>query len=182
MGTAGGPGTGPRQLPVPTLAGLAGLAAAAAAAALGALGAGRWRRGRDPATQEGLAVGESGIEGGGKGLFAARAFRQGEVLCYYTGAQIKIADMLRKSRKGPQGTAYVMGFGLNKYLDAEFRPDVLARYLNDSKDKRRYNVYFNKRWELRRAEVVALRDIAPGEELFVSYRANYWKVDGRQLR
>ena len=113
---------------------------------------------------------------------SARAFRRGEVLCYYTGAQIKIADMLRKSRKGPQGTAYVMGFGLNKYLDAEFRPDVLARYLNDSKDKRRYNVYFNKQWELRRAEVVALRDIAPGEELFVSYGANYWKVDGRQQR
>ena len=42
----------------------------------------------------------------------------------------------------------------------------------------RHNVRFVKLWEERRADVVALRDIAAGEELFVSYGSNYWKVHG----
>ena len=78
----------------------------------------------------------------------------------------------------PNDRAYVMGFGLNKYLCARDRLHVLARYINDHADPSRHNVRFVKLWDERRADVVALRDIAAGEELFVSYGTNYWKVHG----
>ncbi|CAD7942586.1 unnamed protein product [Amoebophrya sp. A25] len=47
----------------------------------------------------------------------------------------------------------------------------LASYLNDCKP---YNCYFVKRPEAGCADVVALRDIEPGEELYVSYGKMYW--------
>ena len=124
----------------------------------------------------GLAVRTSSVPGAGQGLFVERDVRKGQVVCAYTGQRINIAEMLR--RKDPNDRAYVMGFGLNKYLCARDRPQVLARFINDHADPARHNVRFVKLWEERRADVVALRDIAAGEELFVSYGSNYWKVHG----
>lgn len=124
----------------------------------------------------GLVVRPSSVAGAGQGLFVERAVKKGEVVCAYTGQRINIAEMLR--RKDPSDRAYVMGFGLNKYLCARDRLHVLARFINDHADPARHNVRFVKLWEERRADVVATRHIAAGEELFVSYGANYWKVHG----
>ena len=60
-------------------------------------------------------------------------------------------------------------------IDAGPHPDVLARYINDNADKARLNVRFDKDPEHRLARVIALRPLAAGEELFVSYGAGYWK-------
>ena len=51
----------------------------------------------------------------------------------------------------------------------------LLRYINDNADKARLNVRFDKDPEHRLARVIALRPLAAGEELFVSYGAGYWK-------
>ncbi len=50
----------------------------------------------------------------------------------------------------------------------------LARYINDCRNPLLYNVQFKKDPEHGIAYVVAIRDIEPGEELFVDYGKWYW--------
>lgn len=47
--------------------------------------------------------------------------------------------------------------------------DVTRRYINDCRNASLYNVAFRKLPEERKALVVALKDINPGEEIFVDY-------------
>lgn len=47
--------------------------------------------------------------------------------------------------------------------------DVTRRYINDCRNASLYNVAFKKLPEERKALVVALKDIKPGEEIFVDY-------------
>jgi hypothetical protein len=70
------------------------------------------------------------------------------------------------SGEGEQGIVWV---------DAQADSSVLARYINDARLPLAYNVEFRKRPEHRDAEVVALRDIVEGEELFVDYGVAYWR-------
>jgi len=97
-----------------------------------------------------------------------------------------------------------MRLGPQVYVDARERLDVLARYINDCRNKLKYNVRFDKQPEVRgcvctalcyrchgggdviawplsrlceqqkRALVVALRRIEAGEELYVNYGRFYW--------
>ena len=70
------------------------------------------------------------------------------------------------------------GFGLNAHVDAGPHPGVLARYVNDVEGA--YNVRFVKLGAAKtverppRALVVALRDVAAGEELYARYGSGYW--------
>ncbi|CEM26558.1 unnamed protein product [Vitrella brassicaformis CCMP3155] len=105
------------------------------------------------------------------GLFACKAFRRGEVLCEYSGTVLTLRQLLQQRDR-----TYVMGgFGLNAHIDAGPHPEVLARYINDNFDKSKINVRFNKLKTLKRAEVIALRAIEPGEELYASYGQVYWR-------
>jgi hypothetical protein len=61
------------------------------------------------------------------------------------------------------------------WLDASSTLDVQARYINDPLLPLAYNVSFVKRPELALSEVVALRDISCGEELYVDYGRDYWR-------
>lgn len=47
--------------------------------------------------------------------------------------------------------------------------DVTRRYINDCRNTSLYNVAFRKLPEERKALVVALKDINPGDEIFVDY-------------
>ncbi|KAF1777994.1 SET domain [Phytophthora cactorum] len=68
-----------------------------------------------------------------------------------------------------------MKLGDGVYVDALNCPDVLARYINDCRGHRGgFNVHFVKRPEDTKADVVAMRDIHPGEELYVNYGRLYW--------
>lgn len=118
----------------------------------------------------GLEVRPSRIPSAGSGLFTNRAFASGSVVCTYTGDVYERAAALHLADK-----SYLMKLGNGTYVDARTRPDVLARYINDCRGRLGgYNVVFDKQPDMARALVVALRDIAEGEELFVDYGRMYW--------
>lgn len=119
---------------------------------------------------DGLQVKPSNIPGAGQGLFAAREFEQGEVLCAYTGVVYPSREAWKRPDK-----SYLMKLGGGKYVDALHSPEVLARYINDCRGHRGgFNVQFDKRPEENKANVVAMRDIRAGEELYVNYGRMYW--------
>ena len=121
------------------------------------------------ASRDGLEVRASRLAGAGSGLFAAREFARGAIVCEYVGAELRTADALKLADK-----SYLMRLGPQCYVDARQRPEVRARYVNDCRDARAYNLEFIKRPNDRKALVRATRDIAPGEELYVSYGKLYW--------
>ncbi|KAJ0398746.1 hypothetical protein P43SY_009814 [Pythium insidiosum] len=119
--------------------------------------------------QDGVEARDSLIEGAGRGLFATRRHARGDVVCEYVGEILEN----RVAWKLPD-KAYLMKLGDGKYVDARRCEHVLARFINDCRDKRRYNVAFEKRPAENKALVVALRDIEVDEELFVDYGRFYW--------
>lgn len=117
----------------------------------------------------GLEPRPSRIEGAGLGLFATRAFAPGETLCEYRGVKLRTVQAMRLSDK-----SYLMRLGPQCYVDSKPTKHVLARYINDARDRKLTNVVFEKQPEHERALVVAIRDIAPGDEVFVDYGKWYW--------
>lgn len=75
---------------------------------------------------------------------------------------------------------YVMGgFGLNCHIDAKDSLDCFGRYINDGMQPEFQNARFVKIKHLKRANVISLRDIHAGEEIFASYGNVYWR--GKEL-
>lgn len=120
--------------------------------------------------QEGVEVRASRIAGAGRGLFATRAHRAGAVVCEYSGVVWRTPEALRLADK-----AFLMRLGGGAFVDARQTPWVLARFINDCRGRMGgYNVRFDKRPGEGRADVVAVRDIRAGEELFADYGRLYW--------
>mmetsp|Transcript_28497 Transcript_28497/g.51170 ORF Transcript_28497/g.51170 Transcript_28497/m.51170 type:complete len:205 (-) Transcript_28497:207-821(-) len=118
-----------------------------------------------------LAVKPSLIPEAGKGLFATVGFSQGELVCVYTGTVLSLIQLMQTEDRD-----YVMGgFGLNRHVDAKSHPQVLARYINDNLEPGKRNVKFIKLPAQCKALVIALRDITPGEELYVEYGEVHWR-------
>lgn len=105
------------------------------------------------------------------GLFVKRAFKQGEIVCKYVGDRLKTAEAMRLKDK-----SYLMRLGEQSYVNAEPHLLVYSRYMNDCINPAGWNVEFVKKPELGYALVVALRDIAVHEELFVDYGKRYWML------
>lgn len=103
------------------------------------------------------------------GLFANRPIKKGELVCKYTGVNLKTKEALKLEDK-----SYLMRLGEQCYIDARPCPMVYARYINDCINPLGWNVEFKKCPQARCAYVVALRDIVPGEEIFVDYGKWYW--------
>jgi hypothetical protein len=125
----------------------------------------------------GLVVRPSTIEGAGLGLFAARAFARDEVVAVYTGVLMTAEEIRVMDSFGddwPDRYEYVMGFPEHGIcLDIAGR-GLPVHYINDNRDRARINTRFVKRVRLLLAELVTLRDIEPGEELFVDYGPSFW--------
>ncbi|MSP59808.1 MAG: SET domain-containing protein [Myxococcales bacterium] len=109
----------------------------------------------DPAD---LVVGRSAIAG--EGLFTARPFRAREVLMILTGEVIDAAECARREAAG---NVYIYWIDDDRYLDGA--PTRLARFVNhacaataipEGRDDR--SLY-----------LVALRDLAAGEEVAIDY-------------
>lgn len=116
-----------------------------------------------------LEVKESWIRGAEKGLFASAPMAKGQLVCRYTGQSLATAEAMRTTDK-----SYLMRLGAFTYVDARESPLCLARYINDCRNPLGYNVVFHKKPADRSADVVALRDIDLGEELFADYGKWYW--------
>mmetsp|Transcript_29945 Transcript_29945/g.42728 ORF Transcript_29945/g.42728 Transcript_29945/m.42728 type:complete len:159 (+) Transcript_29945:902-1378(+) len=103
------------------------------------------------------------------GLFAKVHFSKGDIVCIYNGTRLSTKEALHLSDK-----SYLMRIGEQRYIDAKTNTNVLARYINDCIDPLGWNVEFIKSPEDWIAYVVAIKDITPGDEIFVSYGKWYW--------
>mmetsp|Transcript_19907 Transcript_19907/g.36003 ORF Transcript_19907/g.36003 Transcript_19907/m.36003 type:complete len:304 (+) Transcript_19907:148-1059(+) len=127
-----------------------------------------------------LKAAPSTIAGAGNGLFATTSIPKRAIVCHYTGYRhhyhsqkrlMNRAYLLKLQNGWPKFDRRNDGF-----VDALPSLDVLARFINDPLIEERCNVKFEHIREpgIWHCPVVALRDIAEGEELFVSYGPRYW--------
>ena len=100
-------------------------------------------------------VAESGIHG--KGAFAGRSFKVGEIVCTVEGVERHYTEM----------TAEELALSFESKPDHYILPDAPARYMNhsDSPNCRVHGL-----------TIRAARDISQGEELSIDYReTTTWK-------
>ena len=132
----------------------------------------RSKEGGGGGRQEGtdtVVVGPSRIAGAGSGLFAARSFIRGEIICRYSGQLYRTAEAIRLKDK-----TYLMRLGPQRYVVGSTK----ARYINDCRHPGHYNVRFDKRPQEGWADVVATTDVEKGDELFANYGRWYWLGSG----
>lgn len=67
-----------------------------------------------------------------------------------------------------------MRLGQQKYVDAKWCPFIYARYINDCRNNTYYNVEFAKCPDEGIAQVIAIKDIHVGDEIYVDYGKWYW--------
>lgn len=123
-----------------------------------------------------LEVRKSTIPGAGKGLFTLRDIKKGERVVEYLGEIITDKECDRRAEKDQYG--YFFYISKNKCVDAYHMPEVKARYANDASGLTKvkgirnnccYEVWKRSGW------ILAEKNIKAGEEIFVSYGAEYWR-------
>jgi histone-lysine N-methyltransferase SETD8 len=121
-------------------------------------------------------------QGKGKGVFAVKEFKKGDLVCEYSGQLLnkKEADKQEKEYEGkPECGCYMYYFKFNgktMCVDATKDNGQLGRLLNHSKTKA--NVV-TKLFEIDRLPYLALlakRDVSIGEELVYDYGERSHKV------
>lgn len=125
---------------------------------------------------ENVIVKKSTLPGAGKGLFTKVDIKKGERVLEYLGEIITEAELDRRAENDIYGYAFYIS--KKKCIDAYYTPEALARFANDAKGIVRveglknnccYEVWKNRGW------IKAERNIKAGEEILVSYGAEYWK-------
>jgi hypothetical protein len=134
-----------------------------------------------------LAVTKSTIAGAGNGLFVAKGrrsqpFRKGERIVLYTGDWV---HLLPDAAGDAQGGPYYLQLNRQLAVDAARTNTALGRWANAPRGGRdangrpvRPNAKLVADPSKRQGAVRALRNIAPGEEILVSYGRNYWRYFG----
>ena len=131
-------------------------------------------------------VNTSTIPGSGLGLFSARTFKEGEYVGIYLGVEVT-----GQNDEAFNDCKYVMKYGEDRYVDARTGIDhgtdprayMGCHMMNDPTYQLRLD---DRNWDTTFALVnvichdnllmSATRDIAPGEELFLSYRGDPTEV------
>lgn len=115
----------------------------------------------------------STIPGAGHGLFANKRYKKGDRIVEYTG---DIIDEKEKKNRYPDDKCmYVVYVMHNVYIDAaDPLRSSAARFINSSGGG--YNnasMSPHHRHDIHKINIVATRDIAPGEEIFMPYGSSY---------
>lgn len=146
----------------------------------------------------GLELRNSRIPGAGKGLFVKRLsvkdirdgktgiIKKGSHFTSYLGVVKSLAQYTRE--RGSYGVNITKNpqTGAKEVVDAKSTQSCIARYANDCRPRNRTaghcvgnNVGFGIMPGKRRGEnntLVATKDIHPGEEIYASYGAPYWRA------
>jgi len=115
----------------------------------------------------GVYVAPSTIPKAGKGLFAAKPFKKGETISFYDGELLTTDQYNKRYDKEGYGS-YGMTLNRNWVIDARKTTSGVARYICDfTGSGKKPNVEYQE--YKKRIEVVTLRKIEEGEELFADY-------------
>jgi SET domain-containing protein len=122
-----------------------------------------------------LKVRESQLPGAGKGLFTDKPIKENTKIIEYRGEVINWKEYEKRVAEDKDG--YLFYIDKHNCIDAYPTRQYKARYANDAEGLTRknglsnnasYQVFNNKCY------IVAERDIAAGEEIFVDYTKDYW--------
>lgn len=142
------------------------------------------KRGRPLASiGDGVDVRASAIPGAGLGLFATRGFARGDFITWMDGEEISRAEAQARARAGRASHIRSLIFGFSA-LDGIREPVAGAggvSFANHPPAGTKPNSVFVNREDHTgvavRVYLRALVDVAPGEEILVSYGAAYWATD-----
>ena len=116
----------------------------------------------------GVRIKMSEIPEAGKGLYAARDFKKGDIVARYTGDQVPTGG-------DHDGSAYVLELSEAVSIDAARTNTAEGRMINDSRGSgKRNNCRFSCNQAAKTAVLRATQSIAKGRELFVGYGRNFW--------
>jgi hypothetical protein len=145
-------------------------------------------RARLPTIQNGVSVAPSHIDNAGRGLFAQEAFQVGDLVTYYDGPIIRYRPVLP-----PELQSHARQLEFHRFtILGNYPPFNQARpgfggaaFINDGRKLYAVNVEFIHLDSRRFAQtgspferiiaVRALRSIAVGDEIYVSYGPDYWR-------
>lgn len=130
--------------------------------------------------QQHLRIKQSRIHG--NGLFAIKAkksepntvFKQGEPIVEYKGKRIDQKKADERTEKGKWH--YLFQVTKNDYIDGYKTTSGAGRYANDPRGTgMKANARFSVNTKLKKAKLVATKNIPDDKEILVSYGAGYWK-------
>jgi len=121
-------------------------------------------------TQESFEVKASTIPAAGLGLFSRVHIGIEETIGYYTG-EIITWEELRNGRFS--GSDYILALTSTLLVVGEGPKANYTRYINHSTSPNAFLIV-STRWKTARFE--AIREIAPGDEIFFNYGEDYWEA------
>lgn len=122
-----------------------------------------------------LEVRKSTIPGAGKGLFTKQPIKKGSYIVEYTGA----ITTWKEVDHDEGSNVYIYYVSRKHVIDASKNTKSYARYANDARGLQRPKGFRNNSQYVNddnRIYIQALRDIAGGDEILVSYGKEYWDV------
>jgi hypothetical protein len=123
-----------------------------------------------------LYITKSGLQDAGLGVYTDDFIPEDTIIGEYTGEIIESYNQEYNDYYyelvEPDEANGIMGIG----IDSSKLPRCYMGMINDAQFSTKYsnNCIFEGDVEQKKVYVVSLRDIEPGEELFVSYGENYW--------
>lgn len=138
---------------------------------------------------DGVEVKASTIHGAGRGLFATKRFKKGNIITEFDGEIISRDEALR--RRLAREDSHIAGLDFDTQIDGINVQAVDgkggASFANDPRDTKRVNakkvenqvihgVIRTGEPTLTRAFLEATKQIDEGDEIFVDYKSTYWKV------
>lgn len=127
-----------------------------------------------------LEIKPSTIPGSGNGLFTKVAISKGTRIVEYKG---RITTW--KEVKNNWTNVYLYTVKPNYVIDASGSKKMLARYVNDARGLTKIKGVTNNSEFVNdgyRVYIVAVKDIAAGEEIFTAYGKEYWDVARANLK
>lgn len=122
-----------------------------------------------------LLVKKSQLPNAGKGLYTTTAIKKGTKIIEYLGEIIDWKEYEKRVERDEDG--YLFFINKKRCIDAWNTPEHKARYANDAAGLGRVKgLNNNANYEIEddRCYIVAKKDIAAGEEIFVNYTKEYW--------
>jgi SET domain-containing protein len=122
-----------------------------------------------------LIVKKSLLPNAGKGLFTNKPIKKGTKIIEYKGEIIDWKEYEKRVERDEDG--YLFFINKKHCIDAWNTPQHKARYANDAAGLSRVKGLKNNavyETEDNKCFIVATRDIAASEEIFVSYTKEYW--------